>query len=126
LLIVQEKMVAVQNIQASLRSLYQTAPFLTEEACQLVFHLSNVLAIFESVCTVTPLTAYEALEPLLSVLDNKIVYLKGKKAGIPSNAVGAVLAQQNAPSQIDKELEKKATHDTKGGSREPHRRRRRY
>ena len=36
------------------------------------------------------------LEPLLTVLDNKITYLKGKKAGIPSGTVSTVLAQANA------------------------------
>lgn len=134
LLISEEKLVAVQNIQSFVRSQFGAVlPHLVEEVCQLVLTLSNLLLLTSPRVTTnevaagggsaptagpavtTPALLYEALEPLISVLDGKLLYLKGRKEGLPSSDIARVQHALAATGEADKKSAQGDRTTTKKG-----------
>ncbi len=88
LLLVEEKGTALQNVQHFLRSFSKgERPHLCEELCSLVYALSNVLMLVSAVAPpLTPLAIFQAVEPILHVLRDKIEYIRGRASEKPAKA----------------------------------------
>lgn len=99
-LLAKEKAQALANIQMYLRALAGgERQHLVEELCALALTISNVLVMAEA-CPVpeggdillTPKLIAETLEPMLGVIEGKIIYIKGKNAGATISSIKQVEA----------------------------------
>ena len=104
LLLTNEKFVAVQNIQSWMRGGHGQQPFLVEEFCQLVFFMATLVAkMFEA--NVCPREVLIILDPLVNILENKLLYLQGRKKGLTGGEVG-VVAEQLSGTPAEKKIAK--------------------
>ena len=106
----QERLVALQNIQAYVRGSFNQ-PFLVEEYCSLVYMLASTIALFgemnDDIAAAkqkTPMALYETIEPLIKTLDSKLLYLRGKKKGFTPGEVATIGEQVASASPSDKKL----------------------
>jgi hypothetical protein len=128
LMIAKERLQAVTNIFAWLRG-QNFPPHLVEETCSLVLTISNVITISETSPVVraqadsvaatgdipavpavkelkflSPKLAFEVLEPMLSVIESKLIYMKTKASGLSATSTTALRLQMNAVAPEDKKI----------------------
>ena len=111
LLIRQEKLIALANIQAWIRSTAGNSPHLAEELCQLVYFISTTMAMAEKdLKELKDHTLMEWLEPLVGIAENKILYCLAKKKGVTGKL--SELAAADAPStKLERRIRKFSDDD---------------